>query len=117
MIITTSSSTHITTNSCAYNIFIAPAICGERDYQCATGLCVGEEHLCDGDVDCPHGDDETAGNCQKHKIGWEIGLEPAYDLEEILDYYELDCTYPAWAKCDGVVFCREDEADERNCWC
>lgn len=37
------------------------SVCSDNHYQCNTGECINESWICDGQKDCPNGDDES--NC------------------------------------------------------
>ncbi|ELU17063.1 hypothetical protein CAPTEDRAFT_126301, partial [Capitella teleta] len=35
-----------------------PTVCPSTHFSCSDGLCLLEQHVCDGEPDCPLGDDE-----------------------------------------------------------
>ena len=38
--------------------------CGKDQFQCDNGLCIPEEHVCDGIADCETGEDEQHNCCK-----------------------------------------------------
>ena len=70
------------------------------DFECDDGSCINETWLCDGDMDCYDGSDESAAYC-----------ECPPDTQQCLD--GLLCA-PLDYICDGEADCL-DGSDEFNC--
>ena len=45
--------------------FITLACRYESDFTCNNGMCIPQDVLCDGNVDCPDGSDEDYQTCSK----------------------------------------------------
>jgi len=39
--------------------------CKNDEFRCDNGRCISKQWTCDGDSDCPHGEDEKKANCCK----------------------------------------------------
>ncbi|XP_074657066.1 uncharacterized protein LOC141910239 isoform X9 [Tubulanus polymorphus] len=76
----------------------SPSECSHGRYRCSSGRCISQGWLCDGDEDCPSGDDErNCTECPHGRYRCSSGR----------------CISQSWL-CDGVVNCPSGE-DERNC--
>lgn len=84
----------------------APVACASGQFVClGSRQCIEEELLCDGNVDCRDGTDET--ECDGN--GWKcrVGAFKCHNDELCL---------PNSFTCDGVADC-EDGSDESRCKC
>ena len=70
-------------------------------YKCWSSYCIPLRRLCDGTIDCLHGDDEMA--CAKHVC---TGL---------LQCRGSNICIPPWEICDGIVHCKPFHEDEVYC--
>ncbi|VDP12369.1 unnamed protein product [Onchocerca flexuosa] len=77
--------------------------CSEDEVRCGeTGLCITQEQICDGDVQCKYGEDEKScdGICRAGAL-WCDGKKKCL---------------PKWQICDGIQNC-PDGKDEMDCTC
>ncbi|XP_067615609.1 modular serine protease-like [Eurosta solidaginis] len=78
--------------------------CGDTEMQCANGICIDSERVCDGIIDCSDGDDETLEKCVP------LSCQP----------FAHRCAYGACiegrAACNGTVECH-DGSDESSALC
>lgn len=83
-----------------------PPLCSEREYMCKDRFtCVQKTWLCDGEPECPAGDDEDPERCA------DINCRP--------DHFRCknhDCI-PGYLQCSGTAECSDgsDEVDCRKC--
>jgi hypothetical protein len=102
----------------------SPTRCRSDQFQCRTGECINKSYQCDGDRDCPGGEDER--NCVRVG-GTTARLRPnAGPDDETCTSVEFDCGRGGAGRygrcipnsptfiCDGVNDCTNG-ADERNC--
>lgn len=80
--------------------------CKADEYSCAGGFqCIRRDWLCDGDMDCPSGDDESEDTCQKR---CSEGYFTCADQSCIPDH--LRCNkFPECADGSDEVDCGESE--------
>ena len=74
--------------------------CGENQFRCANGGCIGASYKCDGDEDCQDGSDETSETCGANCGGMEGRFACSNG----------QCIQTSW-KCDGDNDCG-DGSDE-----
>ena len=78
-------------------------VCIQAEYQCKDGItCVHRSWICDGERDCPDGDDEMMPNCQN--ITCRADQYQCADKSCIAGRFH----------CSGKAECR-DGSDELNC--
>ncbi|XP_065574873.1 uncharacterized protein LOC136036510 isoform X1 [Artemia franciscana] len=77
--------------------------CASNEFQCNDGSCIPESWSCDGNRDCPNGEDEALGQC---------GAVPCSESEFKCESEEK-CLPLSW-RCDGAPDCT-DGSDERGC--
>lgn len=77
--------------------------CSITQYECAnTSVCISRSQLCDGNTDCPDGDDEMSAECDTFAC---------YETEFMCS--SGSCILKSWT-CDGDRDCN-DGSDEANC--
>lgn len=69
--------------------------CGSDSIYCGENKCMSSKHVCDGEIDCPYGQDER--NCGKYDVR-PIRLPPSVDL---LIYFSVSITQFDWT--NGMV--------------
>lgn len=80
-----------------------PMTCVQAEYLCKDGItCVHRSWICDGEQDCPGGDDEMMPNCQN--ITCRADQYQCADKSCIAGHFH----------CSGKAECR-DGSDELNC--
>lgn len=85
------------------NIVKRESSCIQAEYQCSDGItCIHRSWVCDGEKDCPAGDDETAPNCQN--ITCRADQFQCTDKSCISGHFH----------CSGKSEC-SDGSDELNC--
>ena len=85
------------------NIVKRESSCIQAEYQCSDGItCIHRSWVCDGEKDCPSGDDETAPNCQN--ITCRADQFQCTDKSCISGHFH----------CSGKSEC-SDGSDELNC--
>ena len=83
--------------------------CGEFNcqlkFKCHVGFCLDYHRVCDGQVDCPDGEDEDKSMCGVHVCA---GRLKCHGEQRCLDSQQL---------CDGVQDCKYTADDEIACHC
>ena len=74
-------------------------------FKCHVGFCLDYDRVCDGHVDCTHGDDEDQYMCGVHVCA---GRLKCHGEHRCLDLQQL---------CDGVQDCKYTADDEISCDC
>ena len=70
-------------------------------FKCINSFCIPIRRLCDGVIDCPHGDDE-------------LGCDQ-FICTGLLQCRESNICVPPWEVCDGIVHCVPFKEDEMYC--
>uniref|UniRef100_A0A0K0EE50 Low-density lipoprotein receptor-related protein 2 n=1 Tax=Strongyloides stercoralis TaxID=6248 RepID=A0A0K0EE50_STRER len=83
-------------------LFCQRSNCTENEFHCkSSNTCVPKSYQCDGDPQCPSGEDEI--NCSS------CGNDAIFCAS-------TNKCIPKWNVCDGIVHC-PDKIDETNCEC
>ena len=102
--------------------------CKFDKYKCQNGPCIHRDHLCDGNEDCPGGDDERHRKCGMRLFSFKISNEVCLQLRLIMANTtnqvlckpgQFKCLtdnrcVPSVSRCNTKNDC-EDKSDEKNC--
>ena len=56
---------NVTFDSLVFILVNPNRTCKNDEFRCDNGRCISKQWTCDGDSDCPNGDDEKKANCRK----------------------------------------------------
>ena len=77
--------------------------CDQDEYRCERAdVCLPQRMICDGDIHCPYGDDES--NCKDCK-------------NDARFCSQLGRCLPKWDICNGVKDCDDGSDEIVNCFC